>query len=102
VLLILALLTWKCGWAYIKSRRAGGAHSEENQTPSPFGFGGATTKSGGPRSPESLDLGMMAVESSSENPYRDTFPLVQKPVELCDTGFRAELSAGDEVQYQKG
>ncbi|KAK0746797.1 hypothetical protein B0T18DRAFT_412454 [Schizothecium vesticola] len=100
VLLILALLTWKCGWAQIKSRRAGDAHAEENQAP--FGFGGAMTKSEGSRSPESFDLGMMAVKSTSENTYRDTFPLVQQPVELCDTGFRAELSAGDEVYYQKG
>jgi len=60
------------------------------------------TKSEGPRTPESFDLGMMAVESKSENPYGDTFPLVQQPVEICDTGFRAELSAGDDVQYQRG
>ncbi|KAK4445360.1 hypothetical protein QBC34DRAFT_164830 [Podospora aff. communis PSN243] len=56
------------------------------------------------RSVESFDLGTMAMKAEARSSRTDdTYPLVQGPVEICDTGpvFRAELSAGDDVAYRK-
>jgi hypothetical protein len=56
------------------------------------------------RSVESFDLGTMAMKAEARSSRTDdTYPLVQGPVEICDTGpvFRAELSAGDDVAYRE-
>ncbi|KAK0634125.1 hypothetical protein B0T14DRAFT_86739 [Immersiella caudata] len=105
VILGIAVLMWICRRKQKERHIAtsGGQFGEHNVYPSAAAFDSKSATSPG-RSVESFDMGTIAMKADAPGShYGDMYPLVQGPVEICDTGpgFRAELSAGGDVAYRK-
>jgi hypothetical protein len=104
VILGIALLLWTFRRRQKERQHSTDGGQFEGQQDVYSSAAGFDRKVASSRSVESFDLGTMAMKSEIPS-FRtdDTYPLVQGPVEICDTGpaFRAELSAGDDVAYLK-